>query len=331
MRLILIDMPTIAIRLEKLRLPSLRRRNASTRSSLAPIEPPPYHPPPFIANTAGISMLQQMRAFSKSIFASILMGGLALSFVVWGIADVFRGRSDTDVATVGSSAISYEVFSRDYRNFLRNRGAEEKRDITPEMARKAGLGDVALDQIITRTVLDNLVNKLGLTVSDADVSAEIRAMNVFNGPLGTFDKQTFDRVLSQRGFTEQGFVDGMRGDMARDQLLGPVEDGFQIPPGYAHALFAYSTELRSTEYVMITPQALGTVAAPSDAVLTAYVKANPSRFSTPEYRDVTGRGPGPEDVSASIKITDVQIHRLRRKKVRVRDPRQTRCRTDHIP
>ncbi len=252
-------------------------------------------------------MLQKMRAFSKSIFASIFLGAVALSFVVWGIADVFRVRSDTDVATVGSTVISYEKFSRDYQNVLRRQGEQIGQTITPEMARKMDLGNSTLDNLINSTALDNVGEKFGLMVSDADVTARIRAIPAFNGPLGTFDKDTFDRVLARNNFNEQDFVEGIRADMTRDQLIGPVEDGTQVPPGYAHALFAFSTELRSTEYMVLTPQSLGTIAPPSDAVLAAYVKAHTDRFSTPEYRAVTVAVAGPEDVAADIKITDAQI------------------------
>jgi peptidyl-prolyl cis-trans isomerase D len=253
-------------------------------------------------------MLQQMRAFSKGIISSIFMGALALSFAVWGIADIFRGGSDTNVVTVGPTAIPLDQYTRDYRNFLRSESQQAGQDITAEMARKSGLADASLDRIINRTAIDNVVSDMGLTISDADVSARVRSMTVFNGPLGTFDKATFDRALQGRGFTEDTFVAGVRGDMAREQLLGPIENGFEVPRGYAHALFAYSTERRAAEYILLTPQALGPIQPPSDSVLAAYVKAHADRFSTLEYRDVTVAIIGPEDVAASVKVTDALLH-----------------------
>jgi peptidyl-prolyl cis-trans isomerase D len=251
-------------------------------------------------------MLQQMRAFSKGIISSIFMGVLALSFAVWGIADIFRGGGDTNVVTVGSTAIPYDQYTREYRNFLRNEGRQTGQDITPDAARKMGLDKSSLEQIINRTAIDNIVTDMGFAVSDADVSARVRAMPVFN-PLGTFDKATFDRMLQQNGFTEDSFVAGIRGDMAREQLLGPVENGLEIPPGYAHALFAYSTERRAAEYILLTPQSLGAIPPPSDSVLAAYVKAHVDRFSTPEYRDVTVAMVGPEDVAPTVHVTDAEL------------------------
>jgi peptidyl-prolyl cis-trans isomerase D len=233
---------------------------------------------------------------------------LALSFAVWGIADIFRGSTDTNVVTVGSTAIPYDQYVRDYQNVLRNESQQSGQDITAEMARKTGLADASLDKIINRTAIDNVVSDMGLTISDADVSSRVRSMPVFKGPLGTFDKTTFDRALQGRGFTEESFVAGVRGDMAREQLLGPIENGFDIPAGYAHALFTFSTERRAAEYILLTRQSLGAIQPPSDSVLAAYVKSHVDRFSTPEYRDATVAIIGPEDVAPGIKVTDAQLH-----------------------
>jgi peptidyl-prolyl cis-trans isomerase D len=65
-------------------------------------------------------MIQWMHGLSKSWMATLLMGALTLSFVVWGIADVFTGTSTSAVASVGGTDIGPAEFQRAYRNFLRN-------------------------------------------------------------------------------------------------------------------------------------------------------------------------------------------------------------------
>ena len=254
-------------------------------------------------------MLQQMRAFSKSWISSLFLGALALSFVAWGIGDIFRiGGNDNSVVTVGSDAIPAQVFSRDYRNFLRMQSQQMKRQITTDEARKMGLGQLALDRMINRTALDHVVDELHLTVGDADVSANVRTMSAFNGPLGTFDRQTFERVMAQQGYGEDEFIAGIRSDMQREQLLDPISIGFQIPLGYVRALFAFSTETRAAEYVVLSPKSLAAIPPPTDAQLMAFVKAHEARFSTPEYRDVSYAEIGPEDVEGGLKVTDEQLH-----------------------
>ncbi len=252
-------------------------------------------------------MLQQMRTFTKSWVANLFLGLIALSFVAWGIGDMFRTRVDTNIVTMGSSEISYDSFTRDYRNVLRNESARAGRQVTPEDARKSGLGQAVFDQMVTRLAMDNLVNELGLTVADDDVVSRVHKISAFNGPLGTFDRNVFLSTLQQRGYTEADFISAIRGDVARGQLLAPVEAGFSVPDGYAHALFTYATELRAAEYVTVSVQALGKIEPPSDTVLAAYIKAHANQFSTSEFRSVSVAMLGSDDIAPTLKVSDAQI------------------------
>jgi len=247
-----------------------------------------------------------MRKFAKSWIANLFLGVLTLSFVTWGIGDIFRGSSSTAVATVGGTSIEQAEFQRDYNNFIRRQG----KDLTPEQARRDNLGATMLQQNIAQVALDNLARELRMTVSDDTVSEQIRAIPDFAGVTGTFDRDVFQQRVAQVGYSEQGFIEIMRRDMTRSQLLHAVEGGFEMPAGYARALFAYYTQVRAAEYVTVDAKALPPIAPPADAVLAAYVKAHTDRFSTPEYRDVTYAEIGPDDVSKSVAVTDQQIQTL---------------------
>jgi peptidyl-prolyl cis-trans isomerase D len=248
-------------------------------------------------------MLQQMRQFSKSWIATIGMGVLTLSFAVWGIGDMFSGRSSTAVATVGGTTIEQTEFQRDYNNFIRRQG----KDFTAEQARRANLGSLMLQQNIAQLALDNEARELRMTVSDDTVSEQIRAIPDFAGISGTFDRAVFQQKVSQIGYSEQGFIEAVRHDLTRTQLQHAAQAGFQVPIGYARALFAYYTEVRAAEYVTVDAKALPPIAPPPDAVLAAYVKAHTDRFSTPEYRDVTYAEIGADEMSKGVAVTDQQI------------------------
>jgi peptidyl-prolyl cis-trans isomerase D len=252
-------------------------------------------------------MIQWMHTLSKSWMATLLMGGLTLSFVAWGIADVFTGVSTAGVATVGGTDISTQEFQRTYRNFLRNQSQQMGTEITPEMAQKMGLGQVALQQMVSRTALNNEAQQLGLTASDAAVVQNVRAMAPFRGTLGQFDRPTFIQAVQTAGYSEQQFLDEVRQDMTRDQLTQAVEGNFLVPSTYAQAIFQYINEKRAADYVILSPEQAGEVPAPSDAVLSAYVKAHAERFSTPEYRDADYAAIAPADVAGSITVSDAQI------------------------
>jgi peptidyl-prolyl cis-trans isomerase D len=252
-------------------------------------------------------MLQYMRKLAKSWLATILLGGIALSFALWGIGDVFRNvtSADTSVASVGDTKVSAQEFERDYKNLSRNVGRGQ--DIPPELAKKLGLPDRALQSAINQTALDFEVNHLGLTLGDAQISNAVRSVQAFTGPLGTFDHQVFVQRLQELGFTEQGFIDAMRNDGARQQVLNAARNGFAVPPTFARALFGYLNERRAVEYIVVPLSAIGEIPEPGDAQLKTFIAAHQGVFDSPEYRALTYAVIGPDDVLAQINPTDAQI------------------------
>ncbi len=252
-------------------------------------------------------MLQWMHRISTSWVASLFMGALALSFVVWGIADVFTGMNVSALATVGTTEISQDSFQRSYRNYLRAQGQQMGMEITSEMAQKMNLGNLALQEVLSRTAMDNVIQRMGLTTSDAALSSSIRDASAFKGPTGDFDHQRFLAVINQYGYTENDFLAEQRADLTRQQLTGALQSGFTLPDNYVKALYQFYTETRAVDYVVVTPEAVGKIDTPNDATLAAYVKANPDKFSTPEYRQVEYAFIGPADVAKPGDVSDAMV------------------------
>ena len=253
-------------------------------------------------------MIQWMHALSKHWIVTLMMGALALSFVVWGMGlDQFNIGGSASVASVGGTEIGAQEFQRTYRNFLRNQSQRMGSEVTPDMAEKMGLPQIALQQMIGRDALNNEAQKLGLTTSDTALVGAVHSMEPFRGTLGQFDRQVFNQAIQNAGYTEEQFLGEVRQDMTRDQMTQALEANLVVPTPYARAIFQYIGEKRAADYVILSPEQAGQIAAPSDAVLAGYVKAHSARYSTPEYRDAAYAAIAPADVMASITVTDAQI------------------------
>jgi len=253
-------------------------------------------------------MIQWMHALSKHWVMTLLMGGLTLSFVVWGMGlNQFDFGGGTQVATVGGTAITPTEFQRTYRNFVRNQSQRIGSEITPDMAEKMGLAQAALQQMVSRTAVQNEAERLGLITSDGAVAQNVRSMSPFRGTLGTFDRPTFLQAIARAEYTEDQFLNEIRQEMTVDQLTQAMEANFVLPSPYAQAIAQYISEKRAADYVVLTPAMAGNVAAPSDAALDAYVKAHAVRYSTPEYREADYAAITPADVTGSLSVTDAQI------------------------
>jgi peptidyl-prolyl cis-trans isomerase D len=251
-------------------------------------------------------MIQWFHHVSKSLVASLLMGLLALSFVVWGVADVFTGQSGTALATIGSKEIGADTFKRTYNNMVRNESQRLGTEITPDMAQRMGMGPSVMQQMITRTAMDNFTTKFGIATSDAQVAAAVRALAAFRGPTGQFDHATFLRAINASGYaTEDEFLNEVRTDLSRTQLASATEGFFAVPTEYSLALFLYVNERRAADYVVVPADAAGVIAPPDEKTLADFVKANAGHFSTPEYRDVQFAWATPADVP--VTITDKMV------------------------
>ena len=251
-------------------------------------------------------MIQWMHRISKSFLATILMGALALSFVLWGVGDMFTGATSTAVATVDGVNIETTTFQRLYRTAIRSQSQATGMEITPEMAQAMGIGQIALQQSIDRAALDNYVREKGIVASDAQVTETVRAIEAFRGPSGQFDYQQFLNTLQTASYaTEQEFTSEVRADLARSQLVGATQSFFVLPGEYALPLYLHLNEKRAADYVVVPASAAGDIAPPDDKTLTAFVKENAARFSTPEYRDVTFAAITPADVT--VEVTDKMV------------------------
>ena len=252
-------------------------------------------------------MLQQMREYTKTWFAWLFVIPLVVSFAAWGINDVFRASVPDTVAKVGGSTISKADFDRQYRIEVRRLSMELREPVTPEKARSMNVGNDLLDTLVNQMALANVARGLGLAVSDAEISQQIKSDREFAGPLGNFDRDKFERSLQELGMNEQMFLDQARRILAVQQLTVPLQAAFEAPGGYARALYASNREERAVDYVVVAPSALSAIAPPGDAVLSAYVKAHAAQFSTPEYRDVSIAFVTPADVANQVTVSPNQI------------------------
>ncbi|HTW34916.1 MAG TPA: SurA N-terminal domain-containing protein [Rhizomicrobium sp.] len=248
-------------------------------------------------------MLQQMRSLPKWV-GFLLLLPLSATFVVWGIADIFRGSVDTSIATVGGTKIDSQDFSRDFQNA---RNAATRRGTQLSAARAKEIGDKLLEQAIDDTALDNAARSFDLLTSNDEVSSTIRSIQGFQGPDGNFSDLAFNQALQRINYTPQGFVAEVKRELTREQLVRAGASAAELPMGYVRAIVSYLSERRAVQYMILPPDAAGPISPPPDQVLAAYIKAHANRFSTPEYRQLTYAELGPDDLQSQVQVTDAQI------------------------
>ena len=120
-------------------------------------------------------MLDFLRRSAGTWLARLLLGLVAISFVVWGVERRGGGLGGaSSLATVGSTAISDAEFTRAYDAQLAELSQRARRRITAEEARTFGVERRVISRLVGETALDNQVKQLGLALSDEALADSLK-------------------------------------------------------------------------------------------------------------------------------------------------------------
>ena len=239
----------------------------------------------------------------KAVMAAV-MGVIAISFAIWGIGDIFRGFGRNAVATIGGTEISIEQFRQFYNDRLQQLGRQAGRPITPDEARARGLDRQLLAQLVAETTIDEQAKQLRLGIDSAEIAKRITSDPSFRGANGQFDRQRFEQIIRQAGFSESRFIEEQRRSMLRRQLAQSVTGDLKVPATALAALNQYQNEKRQIEYVALEAAQAGDVPAPIPEVLNKYFDERKTLFRAPEYRNITLLSLAPSDLAKPDAVAD---------------------------
>jgi peptidyl-prolyl cis-trans isomerase D len=238
-------------------------------------------------------MLGFIRSLTKSrigvAFALVFLALIALSFAGADITGAkFGGTGNADRAvTVGSAHIGTADVQKAMTNALEN-AREQNPGLTMKQFIAEGAMEQVVDSLIDRAAVMEWARQsaVGMGASDRLVDSEIAKMPAFQGPDGKFSQTAYKTLLGQKGVSDAVLRDDIaKGLMAR-QVLIPAGVGAAMPQSVAMRFAAVLTETREGLIQMIPSSAFAPAAAPSDADVAAYYKANGARYQRPERRTI---------------------------------------------
>jgi peptidyl-prolyl cis-trans isomerase D len=253
-------------------------------------------------------MLEAIRKRAGSFVVKILFLVLVLSFVVWGVADVFRpGRDAEWAAKIGDSEITTEAFRQEYRVALQRLGQALGKPMDAEQARALGLPASVLNRMVDGALYDKAADDLGLRVGDATVREAITTDSRFHNQQGSFDAEIFRETLRRNGLSEERYVELMRQELRRQQLLESLLGGVVPPRALVDSIERYQGERRVAEYVRVDDSSITGIAAPDEPALRQFYQDFPGLFTAPEYRAVSAVILSADTVAKGIGITDSEL------------------------
>ena len=234
-------------------------------------------------------MLEFFRSHVKdSIFFKIFLGILALSFGIWGVGDSIGTSSLSPGVAMkaGPAEIRIDFLQRRYNNELeRFRQAMGGRAITDDMMKRSVMSSMIQD-LSRITVIDAAAMELGLVIPRDEIREQIKKQESFKKN-GEFSQMQFEQVLQDNQLTESAFVKMTEADMRSGRLMVPVAKNAAAPQTLVGNLFAYRSETRVADTLLIPAAAMTIEKTPTDDELKAVFDKNVAAFTSPEYRKLT--------------------------------------------
>lgn len=254
-------------------------------------------------------MLQGMRNLANSFIFKILFGLLILSFMIWGIGDIFNlSGQGSPVAKIGNTKISQEQLNASFENRLQMLQRQFGGNVTRDMAIQMNLPRTQLDEIIEQTLIKEEAAEFGLVISEEKLMKIIQEIDVFQDISGEFDKNLFSLYLRNTGLTERMFLQRLSEDTARVQLIQFMNQTPALPDQIIADIYSYRNETRMADTIFVSDASqVAAVSEPSEDDLKKYYEENISAYQAPEYRSFIVATLSADNLLSQVSATEAEI------------------------
>lgn len=254
-------------------------------------------------------MLLELRKVTRGLFATVILGAIAVAMVLFLIPTIGNASFTQSVAQVDGIAITPAELTRNLDMAIEQARQNGQQNITREEAIAQNAHRQVLDAIISRTAVYEYAKRQGLDVSDAQLAAVIRQMQGLQNPVtGRFDPNVLDEQLARRHITRTDFLHDMRLETTDGMLMESLVAGVRPPLSYGALALAYRGETRIVSVAEAPVAVAGAPPAPTEAQLQTFYQANREAWSVPEYRALTLVYARDADFAAHVTIPDAQVN-----------------------
>ena len=244
----------------------------------------------------------------RSLVVWVLVAMLIAGLSGFGVENF--GGATAKIGRVGEIEIEANDYAREMQGQINTLTRQFGAPVSMADARSFGVDRQVLAGLVNRAALDNEAARLGLSVGDTTVAAELGKISAFQGISGTFDREAYALTLQQNGTNEAAFEANLRRDVARALLTGAVAGGVVSPAPLTDTLVAYAGEKRGFSLLVLDDTALDApLAAPTPAEVQAHYDANIATYTRPEAKRVEYAALLPETLAATMEVPEDEVQK----------------------
>ena len=238
-----------------------------------------------------MTMLDRMRRHRNWLNWSLVL--VCLAFIIFYIPDFLRGSSGDaasgdSVAVVQGHEIKADEFRRTYQAQLQAYRAAYGGNMSEQLLKQLGVEQQILQQMVDERASLAEAERLGLTVSDAEVRQRVLAIPAFQENGAFIGEQRYEQLLNAQRppLTPADFEDSVRRSLVVDKLRNALTDWLSVPDNELEQEYHRKNDRVKLAVVTVTAESVRAQVSASDADVSSYFDGHKDDFKIPEKRKI---------------------------------------------
>ena len=190
-------------------------------------------------------MLNSIRNFAKTKYASVLVAILIVPFVLWGMGGLFSGGNKNNIVKINNENIS----TLDFQKHLNLSNIELERI-------KKNINNNIIEEILTELIAKKIllmeVEDLNPIISDRILNKKIKKNKNFLGENNKFSRIKYEKFLLSNNITAPDYEFRLRQSELKQNLFNFISGGVNSPLFLINNSFKDQTKIITVNYVNLS-------------------------------------------------------------------------------
>jgi peptidyl-prolyl cis-trans isomerase D len=245
-----------------------------------------------------------MRKHAGSWMIKVILFAIVVVFSFWGVGS-FTSRNQTQVADVNGEIISVETYRQAYYRLLENFRRLYGDQLNDDLLKMLRPGQQALDNLISRILMLQESDRLGIDVNEQELADAIQAISAFQNN-GVFDYQRYQQLLSFNKMTAEQFEQTQQQDLRIGKLQSLITSAVTISDEEARQWYEWNNAEVNLNYVVFEAKKYSDV-TPTQQQIEKFFEQNIIKYRTEPQVKVRYLYFDPNAYQQGVQVTDEDV------------------------
>ncbi|MBM4331026.1 MAG: hypothetical protein FJ117_07325 [Deltaproteobacteria bacterium] len=249
-------------------------------------------------------MLDFMRRHAQSWMIKVALGAIVVVFIFWGIWTPREGQ-ERDLVKIGDYTITISEVRTYYQNLMDRYRSIYGERFNEEMAKKLGLKERALKDLINKVLMSQEARRLGLKVAPEEIQATIQNHPAFQKE-GHFDKDAYLRALQRIRMTAKEFEANQGQMLLLAKMQGLIVSSAKVSDREVLEAYRDHFEKVNLDALYLNPADFKEISLTPDEV-KGYFSKNREAFKIPPRVNIRYLLFEPRDYAKQVQVNEKEI------------------------